>query len=51
MRIRSVVMVIIVVLRMAGGRCTRQVREVGAGDRTLGQGNSKACAGGCSPQF
>jgi hypothetical protein len=42
MRIRSVIMVVIVVLRMAGGRCARQVREESAGGRTLGQGNGKA---------
>jgi hypothetical protein len=43
----TVVVVVIVVLRMAGGR----LREAGAGGRALGQGDGEACAGGCSPQF
>jgi hypothetical protein len=51
MRIRLVVMVVIVILRMAGGRCGRQLREADAGGRALGQGNGEACAGGCSRQF
>jgi hypothetical protein len=35
MRIRSVVMVVLVVLRMAGGRCGRQVREAGRSGRVM----------------
>ena len=66
MRIRFVVVVVIVVLRMAGGRCGRQVREIDTGGRCGRQvrdvGRSGrimvkpaqagvACAGGCSLQF